>query len=81
MSRIGWNQVINEICFKIIPDKGDAGEVGRSRDKASLVTCSFLKPVDEYLEVHSANLSSFVSIWHFPLRKKKFKPPDKVEGT
>lgn len=70
MPRVGWNHGINEICFKIIPGGSGTGELGRSRDEAKMVTCSFLKPVDEFLEAHSAVLSTLVYIWHFPLKKK-----------
>ena len=34
MSRIGWDQGIEEICFKIIPDRGGVGEVRRSTAKS-----------------------------------------------
>ena len=78
MFRIGWNQVINEICLKIISERG---EVGRSRDKARTAAHSFLGPTEKYLEVHSANLPTFVPIRHFPFKKNFFKHPEKVVGT
>lgn len=81
MFRIGWNQVRNEICLKIISERSGAGEAGRSRDKPRMAAYSFLKPIGEYLEVHSANLSTFVSIRHFPFKKNFCKHPEKVTGT
>lgn len=64
--------MINRICFKIIPQGGCAGEVGRSRYKAKMVTYYLLKLADEYLKVHEAILYTFAYIWHFPFKKIYF---------
>lgn len=54
--------------------------MGRSRDEARLITCYFLKPIGEFLDVHNAVLPTLYIFGIFHLKKKTlFKHTEKVE--